>query len=254
MPAAEVSAKSSPWTIAKSDMESRQIDQRIEENWICVRNEVAAAAEASGRSADDVLVIGVTKYVDAAWTASLVQAGCKDLGENRPQVLWSKAETDDFPEAARWHMIGHLQTNKVRRLLRYKPLIHSVDSERLLDVIAKESNAKGVSTKILLEVNISGDENKTGMQASTLESMIQKDLPKGIEVAGLMAMAGLGGDGRTAEKQFHEVRELRDRLSNRSGLELRELSMGMSGDYKQAIAAGATMVRIGSRLFEGLLS
>lgn len=234
-------------------MEDLNILERIQDNWGLVREEVAAATAASGRTPDEVTVIGVTKYVDAAYTAMLIQAGCADLGENRPQVLWSKAESPGFPSNIRWHMIGHLQTNKVRRLLRYQPLIHSVDSERLLGVIAKESVAREVKTRVLLEVNISGDADKTGMSASQLEELMQQPIPEGIEVVGLMAMAGLAADSGQIQRQFDAVRELRDHLVTASGLALPELSMGMSGDFQQAIRAGATMVRIGSRLFEGLL-
>ena len=234
-------------------MEDLNILERIQDNWGLVREEVAAATAESGRTPDEVTVIGVTKYVDAAYTAMLNQAGCADLGENRPQVLWSKAESPGFPSNIRWHMIGHLQTNKVRRLLRYQPLIHSVDSERLLGVIAKESVAREVKTRVLLEVNISGDAEKTGMSASQLEELMQQPIPEGIEVVGLMAMAGLAADSGQIQRQFDAVRELRDHLVTASGLALPELSMGMSGDFQQAIRAGATMVRIGSRLFEGLL-
>lgn len=234
-------------------MEDLNILERIQDNWGLVREEVAAATAASGRTPDEVTVIGVTKYVDAAYTAMLIQAGCVDLGENRPQVLWSKAESPGFPSNLRWHMIGHLQTNKVRRLLRYQPLIHSVDSERLLGVIAKESVAREVKTRVLLEVNISGDAEKTGMSATQLEELMQQPIPEGIEVVGLMAMAGLAADSGQIQRQFDAVRELRDHLVTASGLALPELSMGMSGDFQQAIRAGATMVRIGSRLFEGLL-
>ena len=234
-------------------MEDLNILERIQDNWGLVREEVAAATAAAGRTPDDVTVIGVTKYVDAEYTAKLIQAGCADLGENRPQVLWSKAESPGFPSDIRWHMIGHLQTNKVRRLLRYQPLIHSVDSERLLGVIAKESVAREVKTRVLLEVNISGDTEKTGMSATQLEELMQQPIPEGIEVVGLMAMAGLAADSGEIQRQFDAVRELRDHLVTASGLALPELSMGMSGDFQQAIRAGATMVRIGSRLFEGLL-
>ena len=234
-------------------MEDLNILERIQDNWSVVRDEVAAATAASGRTPDEVTVIGVTKYVDAAYTAMLIQAGCVDLGENRPQVLWSKAESPGFPSNLRWHMIGHLQTNKVRRLLRYQPLIHSVDSERLLGVIAKESVAREVKTRVLLEVNISGDAEKTGMSATQLEELMQQPIPEGVEVVGLMAMAGLAADSGQIQRQFDAVRELRDHLVTASGLALPELSMGMSGDFQQAIRAGATMVRIGSRLFEGLL-
>ena len=165
-------------------MEDLNILERIQDNWGLVREEVAAATAASGRTPDEVTVIGVTKYVDAAYTAMLIQAGCADLGENRPQVLWSKAESPGFPSNLRWHMIGHLQTNKVRRLLRYQPLIHSVDSERLLGVIAKESVAREVKTRVLLEVNISGDAEKTGMSATQLEELMQQPIPEGLEVDG----------------------------------------------------------------------
>lgn len=239
--------------MASTDMEADSTYQRIQENWAAVKDEVAQAAMQSGRKPDEVKVIGVTKYVDATWTSWLYHSGCADLGENRPQVLWSKAETEGFPQEATWHMIGHLQTNKVRRLLRYQPIIHSVDSQRLLEIVAKESLANERSTQVLLEVNVSRDASKTGLDPDTIELMMSTDLPEGVEVVGLMAMAGLGGTEETAERQFHQVRELRDRCSKLSGLEMRELSMGMSGDYQQAIAAGATMVRIGSRLFQGLL-
>ena len=126
-------------------------------------------------------------------------------------------------------MIGHLQTNKVRRLLRYQPLIHSVDSERLLGVIAKESVAREVKTRVLLEVNISGDAEKTGMSATQLEELMQQPIPEGIEVVGLMAMAGLAADSGQIQRQFDAVRELVDHLVTASGLALPELSMGMSG-------------------------
>ena len=233
-------------------MEDLNILERIQDNWGLVREEVAAATAASGRTPDEVTVIGVTKYVDAAYTAMLIQAGCADLGENRPQVLWSKAESPGFPSNIRWHMIGHLQTNKVRRLLRYQPLIHSVDSERLLGVIAKESVAREVKTRVLLEVNISGDAEKTGMSATQLEELMQQPIPEGIEVVGLMAMAGLAADSGQIQRQFDAVRELRDHLVTASGLALPELSMGMSRDYHIAIEQGATIVRVGSSLFEGI--
>ena len=128
-----------------------------------------------------------------------------------------------------------------------------MDSERLLGVIAKDSVAREVKTRVLLEVNISGDAEKTGMSATQLEELMKQPIPEGIEVVGLMAMAGLAADSGQIQRQFDAVRELRDHLVTASGLALPELSMGMSGDFQQAIRAGATMVRIGSRLFEGLL-
>ena len=119
-------------------MNDDQIRQRLSENWRAVKQEIADAAMACGRRADEVKVIGVSKYVDTACTAALLAAGCHDLGESRPQSLWQKAESPELSSGVQWHLIGHLQTNKVRRLLRYRPIIHSVDSQRLLDCIAAE--------------------------------------------------------------------------------------------------------------------
>ena len=235
-------------------MTTPEIRQRIRDNFIEVVDEVAAEAKKSGRAADEIKIIGVTKYVDAATTAALVDAGCETLGENRPQVLWSKA---DSPELAgkpiQWHMIGHLQRNKLRRLMRLNPLIHSVDSSRLLEAIAQEASTNGKPVDVLLEVNISGEEAKTGLAIEELESVLQQVDDSLVHVNGLMAMAGWGSDQAEARAQFAKVRELRDRMALATGNPLRELSMGMSGDFAEAIAEGATMVRIGSRLFAGVI-
>ena len=227
--------------------------QRIAENWNQVVQEVADATALSGRSIDQVKIIGVTKYVEVEATTALVQAGCRDLGENRPQVLWEKAESEGWDETIRWHVIGHLQRNKVRRTLRHRPVIHSVDSPRLLEAIATESVTGGITTRVMLEVNISGEDAKTGMTANQLSDLLENLPPSGIEVIGLMAMAGWGTDTDEASRQFAAVRTLRDSLRDRHGLPLAELSMGMSGDFAAAIAEGATLVRIGSRLFEGVM-
>ncbi len=228
--------------------------ERITANWKQVQSDVAQAAKQAGREKDSVSVIGVTKYVDAETTAMLFDAGCTTLGENRPQVLWQKAESDAFAtRSPQWHLIGHVQRNKIRRVLRHRPLVHSVDSRRVLTALSEESVAADCITKVLLEVNISGDDAKTGFGADQLNALlIDEGLPN-IEICGLMAMAGWGTSGDVAQAQFAEVRELRDKLASQSGNPLPELSMGMSGDFFEAIAEGATMVRIGSRLFDGIL-
>jgi pyridoxal phosphate enzyme (YggS family) len=262
---------------------SQQHRDRIASNWQAVMSDVAAAAEAAGRSASEITIVGVTKYVDAATTAALVDAGCRNLGENRPQVLWEKADSDCINKSIQWHVIGHLQRNKVRRTLRYQqqiesttggppisrpPIVHSVDSDRLLKSIASESIAAGVTTEVLLEVNISGDASKTGMDREQLvrvledltnatENVVSKDRGVaggrgGVQVIGLMAMAGWGTENQEARQQFAEVRQIRDSVAS-SDHPLPELSMGMSGDFAEAIAEGSTMVRIGSRLFEGVM-
>jgi pyridoxal phosphate enzyme (YggS family) len=142
-------------------------------------------------------------------------------------------------------------------MIRHHPVVHSVDSQRVLLAIAEESAAHGVETSVLLEVNISGDEAKTGFTPDALGKAVDwlQETPAsgGLRVLGLMAMAGWGTDRAEARRQFDQTRQLRDRLQRDSGLSLPELSMGMSGDFPEAIAAGATMVRIGSRLFEGVI-
>ncbi len=230
---------------------------RLAENWQAVQRDVHAATTAAHRPLDSVTIIGVTKYVDAEMTLALVNAGCHVLGENRPQVLWKKNEEVVFPDNVRWHLIGHLQRNKLRRSLPFHPMIHSVDSPRLLTAIVEEATAQQIPTKVLLEVNISGEEAKTGLLPQDLRPMIESHLKStdtgGVEIVGLMAMAGWGTDADAARQQFAATRELRDELAQQTGATLPELSMGMSGDFAAAIAEGATMVRIGSRLFEGLL-
>lgn len=225
---------------------------RLNENWNTVTSEVSQAAVAAGREPDSITVIGVTKYVDADVTAMLVDAGCKNLGENRPQVLWQKAETLSLDDSVQWHVIGHLQRNKARRTLKHRPIVHSVDSARLLQTIAEESAAEGFTTDVLLEVNASGEEAKTGMSPDQIRAILDSIPGSGIRVIGIMAMAGWDTDSSLCKTQFSQTRELRDSLVNEFGLSLPHLSMGMSGDFVEAIAEGATMVRIGSRLFDGV--
>lgn len=227
--------------------------QQITDNWQYVSAGVNSAAKAANRDPLSVKIVGVTKYVDAELAGDLVTAGCHDLGENRPQMLWAKAESLIDRGPITWHMIGHVQTNKLRRMLRYHPLIHSVDSPRLLEAIEQESEHQQCTTDVLLEVNISGDAAKTGLAPETVKELLQRTPNHHVRVMGLMAMSGLGSNQETALQQFQQVAQLRDDLQDSTGIELPELSMGMSGDYEQAIQAGATLVRIGSALFKGLL-
>ena len=232
--------------------------ERLEENWRRVVDEVTRATVASGRPADAVRIIGVTKYVDTSLTEALVDVGCHDLGENRPQSLWSKADAIADKDI-RWHLIGHLQRNKLRRTLQYPVLIHSIDSNRLLKAVSDEldspgENAKPAKADVLVEVNISGDETKTGMTTAQIRELFESLPYSHVNILGLMAMAGWGTDPDESRRQFAAVRELRDQLAIEFGLPLTQLSMGMSGDFAEAIAEGATMIRIGSRIYEGLLA
>ena len=234
--------------------------KRLAENLARVKDRIAAAAERSGRRPDQVKLIAVTKYVDANITRKLVEAGCLDLGESRPQELWQKAELlADLN--VNWHMIGHLQRNKVRRTLPLVSLIHSVDSVRLLQSI--ESLAEELSTptesrmvEVLLEVNVSGEEAKHGFAPDACLQAIETALDMShVRVQGLMCMAHLGSGQEGARRDFASLRALRDQLQEScDAASLGELSMGMSGDFEEAIKAGSTIVRIGSALFEGVTS
>lgn len=240
----------------------------LAENLGGVRERIAVAARRSGRTPSDVTLVAVTKYVGVPEILELLSLGCRDLGESRPQTLWSKAAQIEEQRglgrsatsggsvpAPRWHLVGHLQRNKVERTLGIAELIHSADSLRLLSAIdAAAGGAKRVA-KALLEVNISGDETKHGWKPEEVEPLWpQIAALSHVSIGGLMGMASREGDASVARGEFSRLRELRDRLSLSapSNVSLAELSMGMSGDYEIAIEEGATIVRVGSAMFEGL--
>lgn len=230
-------------------------DSILRQNWRRVVDEVHEATDKAGRKVDSVKIVGVTKYVDAETTLELAQAGCLNLGENRPQLLWQKADhfREQSAEPVQWHLIGHLQRNKIRRSLHCNPLVHSVDSERVLKAIGDEAVQQDRVVDALLEVNVSDEESKTGLPIKEAAQLLGGGPPAGVRLIGLMAMAGWGTAPDEAKRSFDSVRELRDRLEEQCDVRLPELSMGMSGDFQQAIEAGATIVRIGTRLFEGIL-
>ena len=229
------------------------IAQRIAENVANVRERIAAAAVRSGRKPGNVTLVAVSKYVGPDAARALVAAGCHELGESRPQELWRKAESLS-DEAIRWHMIGHLQRNKIARTLPLVSLLHSGDSLRLLEAVQAENAAPGRVTPTLLEINVSGDAAKHGFQPDEIEPLGDAlTALTGVEIRGLMAMASLEGSPDDARREFARLRQLRDRLQAAWGdrFDLAELSMGMSGDFEIAIEEGSTLVRVGSRLFEG---
>jgi pyridoxal phosphate enzyme (YggS family) len=219
-----------------------------------VRERIAAAAVKAGRKDDEVTLVGITKYVDAGRARLLLDAGCADLGESRPQSLWEKAEAlAGLP--VRWHFVGHLQRNKVKRTLPYVALLHSGDSLRLLQEVNAEAATLGRTIETLLEVNISGDAAKHGFSPDEIAGALPAIASlQHMKVRGLMTMAALEGGAERARRDFAALRDLRDRLlvDCPPNVELGELSMGMSGDFEEAIAEGATIVRIGSALWEGL--
>lgn len=230
------------------------VAQLLADNLARLREQIAAAAERSGRNVAEVTLVGVTKYIDDAATRLIAAAGCRDLGESRPQQLWRKAELLSDLEV-RWHMIGHLQRNKVERTVASAAWIHSIDSERLLQAVDLSAANQSRQVNVLLEVNISGDASKHGLAPKEVEPLLElaATLPAA-RVRGLMAMAGLDTGPEEARADFRRLRQLRDSLAHWESeqVSLRELSMGMSGDFVQAIEEGATFVRVGSALVAGM--
>lgn len=229
------------------------IQQKIRENLKRIGEQIDVAARRSGRSGEDVSLVAVTKYAENDWVQALFDLGHRALGENRPQQLARRA--DELPAEIQWHLIGHLQRNKVDLVLPVTTQIHSVDSLRLARKISDSATKNRTTQSVLLEVNVSGEEVKDGLAPSTLREQWAefRELPS-IQIEGLMTMAPQSDDSESTRSVFRGLREFRDELAEASGGEcpLPELSMGMSGDFEVAIEEGATLVRIGSSLYEGL--
>jgi pyridoxal phosphate enzyme (YggS family) len=229
--------------------------EKIRENYLQVLRDVAEVASAAGRNPETVRVVAVTKYVDLADTRALVEAGCVDLGESRPQNVWEKAP--QLPPSVRWHLIGHLQRNKVRRTLPQVHLLHSLDSMRLTEELTKEASSLDMSIGVLLEIRIAQDASKTGMAPEDATQWLERyvadeRLRNRVRLQGLMGMSSLGADVSQVRREFASLRTWMETWNQRYALAMTELSMGMSQDFAIAIAEGSTVVRIGSRLFEGL--
>ena len=215
-----------------------------------VRGRIDAACRRAGRDPAGVTLVAVTKTVSARVAAAVVELGTPDLGESRPQELWSKSAT--IP-AARWHLIGHLQRNKLDRTIPLAQLVHSVDSERLFDALDAFGRKQGRPVPALLEVNCGREESKGGFTPEQVPPLADR-LTKatGVSVQGLMTMAPYADDPEHCRPVFVELRQLRDQLRTATGLPLPHLSMGMSNDFEIAVEEGATLVRVGTTLFEGL--
>ncbi|HEY2828130.1 MAG TPA: YggS family pyridoxal phosphate-dependent enzyme [Pirellulales bacterium] len=231
-------------------------DSQLADNLAAVRAKITEAALRSGRSPGEVTLVAVTKYVSAAVAQQLGPLGCHDLGESRPQQLWAKAESlhaANQSGSIHWHLIGHLQRNKVDRTLPLVSLIHSGDSLRLIQAVDEAALALNRCIPTLIEVNVSGDPAKHGFKPAEVEpAFASMAALSSLEIRGLMCMASREGDLDQARREFASLRELRDQLRQVAppNINLRELSMGMSGDFEVAIEEGATIVRIGSALFE----
>jgi pyridoxal phosphate enzyme (YggS family) len=197
--------------------------------------------------------VAVTKSVGPTAATILTELGVLDLGESRPQELWHKAEP--LAPAVRWHLVGHLQRNKVERTLRRVYLIHSVDSIRLLNALEAEAATQGRPLDVLLEINVSREENKTGFAPDDLVGLARHLVAlQRVRPLGLMTMAAQTEHAEEARPTFVELRRLRDRLQTDVGdaLKLEHLSMGMTNDFEIAIEEGATLIRVGTALFDGI--
>ena len=227
--------------------DSHEVRSVLSDRLRSVEGRIRAACQRGGRSREQVTLIAVTKTISAEVAAALPELGVLDVGENRPQELWRKAAL--LPSTVRWHLIGHLQRNKIDRTLPLVRMIHSVDSVRLLEELEKQAKSP---IDVLLEVNASGETSKHGLAPGEIAALVETIQPlQRVRVRGLMTMAALENDPERCRPTFRLLRELRDSLAQRLGPphQVDQLSMGMSNDFEVAIEEGATLVRIGTALF-----
>lgn len=226
------------------DMEEKSVVAALAE----VRSRIEAACRKVGRDPNEVEIVGVTKTHGSDVVREAWDAGLHLLGENKVQeAAWKIPES---PSGVEWHLIGHLQRNKVRHALELFTTIHSVDSLRLLEQIEHCAEESGKRPEILLEVNVSGEASKDGMRPEMLPEVVEAALAcRNVTLTGLMTMAPFAPDPESVRPVFARLRTLRDGLERDFGIGLPRLSMGMSHDYEVAVEEGATWVRLGTVLF-----
>ncbi len=245
------------------------VQKQLQDNLRRVRHRIAEACHRAGRQPDEVRLVAVTKSVEVDVIKVLIELGITDLGENRVQHLTRHAamieetlkrrrvlEPDRECLLPAWHMIGHLQRNKIRAALRYTRTIHGVDSLRLAEDISAEADRSGVAVDAFLQVNVAGEKSKFGIPVGATGVLAEqiRSLP-GLRLIGLMTIAPLTPDAEKVRSCFRRLREIAEDLRDQELVagDFRELSMGMSNDFEVAIEEGATVVRIGSALFKGVL-
>jgi pyridoxal phosphate enzyme (YggS family) len=222
----------------------------IANNWKQVQERVAKAALRSGRSVDDVTLIAVSKTWPIARVQEAVDAGAVNLGENRVQEAQEKV--GQITGSVSWHLIGHLQRNKVKVALPIFDLIHSIDSLRLAKEVSKQAVLNGQVVRVLLQVNTSGEASKFGIAPDVAVDLVgQMAQLKGLKVDGLMTIGAFLPNAEDVRPNFIALRQVRDRIVDAQieGVSMETLSMGMTNDFEVAIEEGATMVRVGTAIF-----
>ncbi|MFT4579163.1 MAG: pyridoxal phosphate enzyme (YggS family) [Nitrospinales bacterium] len=223
----------------------------IADNLASVTHHIGEAARKAGRNPDSIRLIVVSKQVSSEKIIEAYQTGSKCFGENKVQEAISKIDEVNAQDVS-WHFIGHLQKNKIKYLDSRFDLIHSVDSLSLAEKISAYCEGQNRQQAVLLQVNISGEEAKFGMTPSELEEQLPSfGQLQGIQVQGLMTIPPHNPDAENSRQYFSALRELRDKCKTKNieGIELNELSMGMTNDYPIAVEEGATLVRVGTAIF-----
>lgn len=222
----------------------------LQDNLNEIENRIQAACQRAGRSRDEVTLIAVSKTKPVQDLQEVYDAGVRDFGENKVQELCSKIE--ELPQDIRWHMIGHLQRNKVKYIVDRVALIHSVDSFRLAEEINIQAKKKGIVVPILVEVNIADETTKFGVsREDAMELVRQIATLDGVQIKGLMTIAPYVVDSEENRAYFRKIKDLSVDIDNENidNVTMDILSMGMTGDFEVAIEEGATMVRVGTGIF-----
>jgi len=220
----------------------------IAENLDRVQEQLAHAAAKSGRSTKDVELVAITKTHPVEKVREAIDAGQTLFGENRVQE--ARAKIAELPSNVRWHLVGHLQKNKIRHAMPLFEMIHSADSLALAQDINRIAEEEGLYPRVLLEVNVAGEGSKFGFAANLLREQMEGllALPR-VSIEGLMCIPPLTNESEPSRKFFVQLRELRESLENEFDLQLPQLSMGMTNDYPIAVEEGATLVRVGTAIF-----
>lgn len=222
----------------------------IRENVQFARNKIAEACRRSGRKSEEIELVAITKTVDVEQINEAIEAGIRVVGENRVQEAWRKFQ--EVGEKVHWHMVGHLQTNKVKRVLQFADMIHSVDSVYLAREIQTQAKKLDRTIEILIQVNTSGEESKFGLEPEATIGAIEEvsTLPN-LKIKGLMTIGAFLPNPEDVRPCFKLLHDLKDRVNERgiTSVEIGTLSMGMTNDYEIAIEEGSTMVRVGTAIF-----